>query len=146
MKYYKPDKTSLVLLKGIILAVAAVLIIAVRVFIKIYVLMIVLSIIFALTAVALAFVYLPLYFSHLSYQANDKEIKKSNGVFFRTHKSIKYSSIQYSSFITMPFSRFTGFNFIIFYVYGGKLLLLFLSKDDAEEILERSGCLYCRED
>jgi uncharacterized membrane protein YdbT with pleckstrin-like domain len=146
MKHYEPDKKSLATLKILILSVAVLLIVLSRLLIQIYVLMLVVSIIFALTAIIFAFLYLPMYFSHLSYCANENEIKKTSGVFFRTHQSIKFSSIQYSTYVTMPFSRFTGFNFIIFYVYGGRLFMLFLKKKDAEEILENSGCLYCREE
>ncbi|MBQ8298229.1 MAG: PH domain-containing protein [Ruminococcus sp.] len=146
MKLYKPDRRGLASLRILVLASAILLIAAVRLFIKIYPLMLTLSIIFALTAVYLVFVYMPLYFSRLSYSSDGIEIKKTSGVFFRTNQSIKYSSVQYSTFVTTPFSGLTGLNFIIFYVYGGKCLLLFLRKSDAQEILKQSGCLYIGEE
>lgn len=146
MKSYKPDRRSLTTLKILVLAAAVLLIVMVRTFIKIYVLALILSIVFAAAAVIVVFAYLPHYFLNLSYCANESEIKKSSGVFFKASQSIKYSSIQYSTYISVPFSKFTGFNFIVFYVYGGRLILLFLKRSDADEILKNSGCLYCRED
>jgi len=146
MKTYKPDKRSFTLLKVMVLSVSLLLIAAARIFIKIYILTLILSIVFASAALFVVFIYLPIYSSNLIYSADDKEIMKSSGVFFKTNQSIKYSSIQYSTSVSMPFSRFTGFNFIVFYVYGGKLILLFLSRSDAEEILKNSGCSYCREE
>lgn len=144
MKSYAPDKRSLIILRIAITVSALALIAAAKIFIKIYALMMTLSIIFAAAALVLMLVYLPMYFSGLSYSATDTEISKCSGVFFKTVQSIKYSSIQYSTFVTTPFSRHTGLNFIIFYVYGGKFLLLFLKSSDAGEILKNSGSVYCR--
>lgn len=146
MRSYAPDKRSLTVLRIAITVSALALIAAAKIFIKIYALMLTLSIIFAAAALALILAYLPKYFSALSYSATDKEIRKCSGVFFKTVQSIKYSSIQYSTFVTTPFSRHTGLNFIIFYVYGGKFLLLFLKSSDAGEILKSSGSVYCREE
>ena len=146
MKSYTPDKGSLNVLRAGIIIAALVLIAAVKIFIKIYALMLVLSIIIAAAAIIVTALYLPAYFANLSYCANDKEIKKCSGVFFRTAQSIKYSSIQYSTFITTPFSKYTGLNFIVFYVYGGRFLMLFLKSSDAAEILKSSGRVYCREE
>lgn len=146
MKTYKPDASSLHTLRLLIILISAVLIILIKLFIVIELLSFILIIVSAVVCAAFALFYLPMYFSRLSYQAGETEISKESGVFFRKSQTIKYSSIQYSGFITMPFSRTTGFNFIIFYVYGGRQVLLFLKKKDAEEILKLSGCPYGRED
>lgn len=145
MKSYSPDKRSLTVLRIGATAAALILIAAVGIFIKIRVLRLVLSITFAAIGLIMIFFYLPMYFKRLSYCENGSEIKKTGGVFFKTSRSIKYSSIQYSTVITMPFSSHTGLNFIIFYVYGGKFLMLFLKKEDMQEILNSSGTLYGRE-
>ena len=84
------------------------------------------------------FVYLPLYFSSIKYTATETEIMKSSGVFIKTHQSVRYSSVQYTSVISSPFSQYTGLNFIVFFVYGGQLRLLFLKQSDAQEILRFS--------
>lgn len=146
MKSYTPDKRSLTFLRIGVTVSALALIAAAKIFIKIYALMLTLSIIFAAAALVLMLAYLPMYFSVLSYSATDTEIRKCSGVFFKTVQSIKYSSIQYSTFVTTPFSKHTGLNFIVFYVYGGKFLMLFLKSSDAAEILKRSGSVYCREE
>lgn len=140
MKLYKPDKAAAAALRIIILAAGVLIIAAVRFLIEYYLL--ILSVIIAGLTAAAAFIYIPLYFSRLSYIAGEKEIKKTSGVFFRSSKSIKYSAIQYYTYITTPFSGITGLNFVIFYVYGGRMLLLFLSRNDVTEILFSSGRLY----
>lgn len=146
MKEFRPDNSSLHTLRLLIIMISAALMILIKIFIKIEILSFILIIASAVIGAAFALFYLPMYFSRLSYLAGDTEIKKESGVFFRKSQSVKYSSIQYSGFITMPFSRTTGFNFIIFYVYGGRQTLLFLKKKDAEEILRLSGCPYGQED
>ena len=40
----------------------------------------------------------------------------------------------------------TGFNFIIFFVYGGQLRLLFLKKSDVQEIISLSGSISVKGD
>ena len=50
-----------------------------------------------------------------------------------------YSTVQYTTVITTPFSQYTGLNFIVFFVYGGQLRLLFLNQEDALYILRKTG-------
>ena len=142
MKIYYPDRRSLTVLRVAVTAVALILIAAAKIFIKIYVLMLVLSIFFAAAAVAVIAVYLPLYFSNLSYHADENGIKKCTGVFLKKSQAIKYSSVQYSTTVQTPFSRMTGLNFLVFYVYGGTFTMLFLRYNDMQEILEISGNYY----
>lgn len=93
-------------------------------------------IIFAVTVFcAVAAVYLPLYFKCLHYTVTDSDIRKNSGIFMHSEISIKISSIQYYSYVSLPLARRFGFSFIILYVYGGKLLLLFLDLKDAEYII-----------
>jgi uncharacterized membrane protein YdbT with pleckstrin-like domain len=112
------------------------------IFIKNPILVLIICLSISLLLIAVVFIYLPLYFSSLRYIADDTEIKKISGVFFKTSQSIKYSSIQYSTVVSSVFSKLIGFNFIIFYVYGGRIVLLFLKSNDMDEILKNSGCLY----
>lgn len=135
---YNPDRRSLTILQVAVIAAIIILIIAVRFFIKIYWLRMMLSIVFAVAALIADFIYLPLYFSNLRYCATNSEIKKCSGVLFKTSQTIKYSSIQYSTIITTPFSKYTGLNFAVFYVYGGKFLMLFLKSGDLQDIIKKS--------
>jgi len=92
------------------------------------------------------FVHLPMFFNSISYSATSTEVTKSSGVFIKVHQSVRYSSIQYTTVISSPFSQYTGFNFIIFFVYGGQLRLLFLKQADAQEIIRLSGSVSVKGD
>ena len=92
------------------------------------------------------FIHLPMYFSSIKYSATETEVSKSSGVFIKVHQSVRYSSIQYTTIISSPFSQYTGFNFIIFFVYGGQLRLLFLKQSDAQEIIKLSGSISVKGD
>ena len=122
-----------------ITALAVIIIAAVRYFIPIDKIVFYSTLIVILTACVEMFVHLPMYFNSISYTATDTEVMKSSGVFFKVHQSIRYTSIQYTTVVSTPFSQYTGFNFIIFFVYGGQLRLLFLKQPDAKEIIELSG-------
>ena len=138
MKTYRPDRRGLGTLRLLILIAAVVLIGAVWYFIPLKWLVISLASGVGAVAFLAMFVYFPLYFSSLSYDSTDKEIIKHSGVFIRSHQSVRYASVQYTTVISTPLARHTGFNFVIFFVYGGQLRLLFLGYDDALEILSRT--------
>lgn len=139
MKHYVPDRRCLSTLR-ILITVAAVLIIAAaRYFLPIEKLVFAITLGTILIACLEMFIHLPLYFSSISYTATNTEVIKSSGVFIKVHQSIRYSSIQYTTIVSSPFSQYTGFNFIIFFVYGGQLRLLFLKRDDVGQIIRLSG-------
>ena len=139
MKHYVPDRRCLSTLR-ILITVAAVLIIAAaRYFLPIEKLVFAITLGTILIACLEMFIHLPLYFSSISYTATNTEVIKSSGVFIKVHQSIRYSSIQYTTIVSSPFSQYTGFNFIIFFVYGGQLRLLFLKQEDALYILRKTG-------
>ncbi|WP_295075381.1 PH domain-containing protein [Ruminococcus sp.] len=139
MKQYAPDRRCLTTMRLIITAAAIIILAAVRYFVPVE--KIVVITVAAVISVAFLemFVHLPLYFSSIKYTATETEVTKSSGVFVKVHQSVRYSSIQYTTFISSYLSNYTGFNFIIFFVYGGQLRLLFLKKADAEEIVAMSG-------
>lgn len=138
MKHYYPDKGCLTMLRIIIIFSVIILLGLVRYFIPAKFLVLSITIAVAVIAFFVMFVYLPLYFSSIKYTATETEIMKSSGVFIKTHQSVRYSSVQYTSVISSPFSQYTGLNFIVFFVYGGQLRLLFLKQSDAQEILRFS--------
>ena len=138
MKHYYPYKGCLTTLRIIIIFSVIILLGLVRYFIPAKFLVLSITIAVAVIAFFVMFVYLPLYFSSIKYTATETEIMKSSGVFIKTHQSVRYSSVQYTSVISSPFSQYTGLNFIVFFVYGGQLRLLFLKQSDAQEILRFS--------
>ncbi len=137
MKNYLPDKNCLFTLRISIIVVSLVLITAVNYFFTARVLVILIDTIIGAGAFFIMFAYLPLFLKSIHYMITDTEIIRSSGVMIKLHQSVKYSSIQYVNVITTPFSQYTGLNFIICFVYGGKLSLLFLNHNDAKEILDK---------
>ncbi len=136
MKNYLPDKNCLMTLRVLITLISFILLIAVRYFITVKILVILISTIIGAAAFFIMFAYLPLFIKSIHYTVTETEIIKSSGVIMRFHQSVHYSSIQYTNIITTPFSQYTGLNFIVCFVYGGQLRLLFLNHKDAREILK----------
>lgn len=141
MKQYAPDRHCLTTMRILITITVIIILFAVRYFITFDKIVFFTEIIIIFAALVEMFVHLPLFFSSIKYSATDTEITKSSGVFIKVHQSVRYSSIQYTTVISSPFSHYTGFNFIIFFVYGGQLRLLFLKQSDAMEIIAMSGSI-----
>ncbi|MDE6500520.1 MAG: PH domain-containing protein [Ruminococcus sp.] len=137
MKNYLPDRSCLMTLRILIVCVSLILVMAVNYFITVRLLVILIGVIIGAGAFFLMFAYLPLFLKSIHYTVTDTEIIKSSGVVIKLHQSVQYSSIQYVNVITTPFSQYTGLNFIICFVYGGQLRLLFLNHTDAREILNK---------
>lgn len=49
---------------------------------------------------------------------------------------MRTSAVQYTTTVRTPFSKITGLNFLIFNAMGGKIIWLFLSRKDLDEILK----------
>ena len=79
-------------------------------------------------------IILPLWYRSVSYTLSDDEITIRSGIFFKNITFIKMSSVQYTTAISMPFSKYTSFNFLLISAYGGRLVCFFLSSSDIEEI------------
>ena len=143
---YEPDRHCLSTMRLLITAAVVIIIFAAKYFIPLenVVFIIVVSVI-AIASFEM-FIHLPMYFSSITYSATETEVSKSSGVFIKVHQSVRYSSIQYTTIISSPFSQYTGFNFIIFFVYGGQLRLLFLKQSDAQEIIKLSGSISVKGD
>lgn len=139
MKNYLPDKNCLTTIRILIVFISVIFIVSVNYFITAKVLVILIDTIIGAGAFFLMFAYFPLFIKSIHYTVTDTEIIKSSGVIMKIHQSIQFSSVQYISVITTPFSQYTGFNFIFFFVYGGQLNLLFLNHNDAKEIIDKSG-------
>ncbi|WP_303835820.1 PH domain-containing protein [Ruminococcus flavefaciens] len=146
MKQYVPDRHCLSTLRILITAAVGIISAAAKYFIPFDNIVFIIVVSTVSIACFEMFIHLPMYFSSIKYTATETEVMKSSGVFIKVHQSVRYSSIQYTTIISSPFSQYTGFNFIIFFVYGGQLRLLFLKQSDAKEILELSGSISVRGD
>lgn len=139
MKNFKPERKALNALRIIILIVSVVLIGGLKIYIPVDIVFMIFAVAIVMTDIVMIFIYLPIYFSSLSYDMTDEKIVKHSGVFFKSHQSIRFSTVQYSTVVTTPLSNKTGLNFVVLFVYGGNLRLVFLKEDDAMEILRRCG-------
>ena len=78
------------------------------------------------------FFYFPAMFRNLEFYVGENTVKKMHGVFFRREQTINISSVQY---ITTAVCGLEGFCFIILNVYGGIMILPFLSHKNFRAIL-----------
>ena len=62
------------------------------------------------------------------------DVIKYSGFFIKSQQYMKVSSVQYVTKLFTPFSKYTGFNFLKLNALGGDIVLLFLTKADAEAI------------
>lgn len=95
-----------------------------------------LMIIFAAVYVVFIVILLPMWYKSIRYVINEKEVISYSGIFTRTYRIMKLSSVQHAVRISAPLSRYTGFNFIFLKALGGTMPILFLSDKDCGEILE----------
>ncbi len=89
---------------------------------------------FAVIYVAYILIFLPLWYNNARYFVTDKDIIARTGVLVKNVQYMKLSAIQYTTKISAPFARHSGFNFIVFNGYGGRMMFIFLSQSDADEI------------
>ena len=142
MRHFYPDKKSMDILQIITAVAGLVIYMIINHFVPDEKIIMICGIFILTICIVIIFLYLPMYFANLKYTATDKEIIRTSGVIFKTNQSVRYSSIQYTSVIKTFLSGYTGFNFIIFFVFGGRCSLMFLSQKDTDEILKLSGSIY----
>lgn len=135
MKTYYPDKKSMYILRIVTAVIFLVIAAAVFFIVPARVIMLIVNVILLISALFIIFIYLPAFFSNMVYYISENEIFRKGGVFFRNSGSIRLDSVQHVSHVFIPFSVNSGFHFIVLYVFGGKMALLFLKKKDADEIL-----------
>lgn len=90
--------------------------------------------VFALIYILYILIILPLWYNNARYYVTDRDVIARTGVLVKNKQYMKLSAIQYTTRISAPLGRKSGFNFIIFNGYGGRLIFTFLSKNDADEI------------
>lgn len=91
--------------------------------------------IFALIYILYILILLPLWYNNARYYVTDRDVIAQTGVLVKNKQYMKLSAIQYTTCISAPLGGKSGFNFIIFNGYGGRLIFTFLSKKDADEII-----------
>ena len=95
-----------------------------------------LMIIFAAVYVVFIVILLPMWYKSIRYVINYDEIISYTGIFTRTYRIMKISSVQHAVRVSLPLSRYTGFNFIILNALGSNMPVLFLSDKDCTDIME----------
>ncbi len=118
--------------------VTAALLAAAKIYIPVDMVVIILGIFLGVVDILIMFIYLPLLFSSLKYEVSDNELTCISGVFIKSYQSVQFSAVQYTTVIFTPLSQYTGLNFLILFVYGGQLRLLFLKQQDALDILNKT--------
>jgi len=88
--------------------------------------------VFSAAGIVLIFFYFPLMFKNLEFYTDGNIVKKKHGVFFRREQTINISSVQY---MTTAECKIEGFCFIILNVYGGIMVLPFLSHKNFKTII-----------
>lgn len=141
MKQYKSDKNCLNILRLAVLVLTAVMICLCTYFLSfIPKLMIFFNILFFAAGFFAAVIYFPVYFKNLCYFVDsDKRIIKVSGFFFLKRQVMSFETIQYTTSVSTPFGRITGFNFFVLYAYGGIMTIMFLNKNDFEELSFKFG-------
>ena len=86
-------------------------------------------------AALLAVLVLPFYFHKASYTVSDKEITAKSGLLITSKQFMLTSSVKSVTCILLPLGRLTGMNFIILNALGSRLVIPFLNRRDAEEIM-----------
>lgn len=80
-------------------------------------------------------IFLPLWYNSVKYFVTDTDIISISGVFFKSTHYMKLTAVQYATLVSAPLAKYSGFNFIIFSAHGGIMTFMFLSHEDAEEIM-----------
>lgn len=135
MKRYVPAKKALNSIRIIILILAVVVTALSYVFFNSHniIMWIIICVCWG-TAILYGIFFLPIYFKNTVYNIYDSDIRKKTGMIFFSKQNMKIRSIQYISTIITPFSKLTGLNFIIVNAWGGRMILCFLTRDEAMEL------------
>ncbi len=136
MKEYKADRRAQVTIQVVSLIGTAVLIGLIWYFLIFFPrwLLWTLTVILIAAAVILSVFLLPEWLRRLSYTVSETHITRRGGIFFVHEQIMRTQAIQFSTVIRLPAADRTGMYMIPLHAYGGTVLLLFLSRQDADEI------------
>ena len=137
MKEYHADTAARTLLQLLVCLAAALLSAAALSLLAPWrILMWILITVFVGTAGILCGVCLPLLFSHLRAVVTSSQVTVYSGVLMHREQSVRLDRVQFVQLLTGPADGIFGLNFIILHVYGGQLMLLFLSRKDRIELMQ----------
>ncbi|WP_295152203.1 PH domain-containing protein [uncultured Ruminococcus sp.] len=87
-------------------------------------------------AALFAVLVLPFYFHKACYTVSNKEITAKSGLIITSKQFMLTSAVKSVTSILLPLGRITGMNFVILNALGSRLVIPFMNKRDAEEIVE----------
>ena len=95
------------------------------------------GIMIALGVMYLVFIVLilPMWYKSFKYVIYENRIVSYSGIFSRTFRIMRIGAIQHASHVSMPFSKYTCFNFIRLSALGGNIIMFFLSDEDCRSIM-----------
>lgn len=146
LKEYAADLSAMKLLQIAVCLLAAILIAACVWLLSRWtiVMWIVISILIV-AAFVFSFLWMPMYFARLECIVTSNQITIRTGILLQREQSIRLQSVQYVQLITGPFDGMLGLNFILLYVYGGSMMIFFLSQQSRKELvdfLQRKGVFH----
>ena len=135
MREYRADVAALTLLQLGLCALAGGLSAAAALFLDPWPkLMLILIVVFVSLAAVGAIVLLPMYFRRLRCVCTSSQISFAAGILFLRAQRIRIERVQFVQTIVGPADGILGLNCIILYVYGGQLVIPFLSRKDRKEL------------
>ncbi len=90
----------------------------------------------AAIALTTGFLLLPLFVSSIRCDVTSAQITLRCGILFRREQSILLQNVQFVQIIRGPLDGKWGMNFLMLHVYGGRLIIPFLSRSDRLQIAE----------
>ena len=82
-------------------------------------------------------IMLPIYFAQMKYTVSPDRIASHSGLLYSITQNMKISAIQYTTLISVPLLSRCGFNFVIANALGGRIVMSFLTRNDASDIQAR---------
>lgn len=131
MTTYHADHTAIRLLQFILIITAVIFSLAAKHFLSPYpTLMHIICTVVLGTALVFGFLCLPLYLHSIRCIVTSAQITLKSGIFIKQEQSVRLQNIQFVRIVHGPANGAYGLNFIILHLYGGKLILPFLSRKD----------------
>lgn len=135
LKTYKPDRMGMYFCAVCVCIISASLsLLSMRLLVRYQILMYTVAGLFVFSGLFVVMLTLPLCFSKASYRLSKDSVTKLSGFVFEKTQQIAFRNVQYVTLVMTPFCSFTSACFVIVHTPGGKMLLWFLSPDDASEI------------
>ncbi len=137
MTTYHADHRAIRLLQLILIITAGLLSLAAKHFLSAYpTQMYIICTVILSIAILFGFLCLPLYLHSIRCIVTGAQITLRSGILIKQEQSIRLQNIQFVRIVHGPGNGAYGLNFIILHLYGGKLILPFLSRKDRMELTD----------